>query len=300
MFANNTVAIIVIVVITIVLVLIYSLTRQPISELFSGVSNGTSSVQFTNVVFDEFRTLYNTVSRLSSFDRWPVSVNPIQYQSVTRDQARQLVSAVNNLVLNRNYTRWPVPSTEQPAPQPVSIPVSTPVPTPVPVPSPVPTPTSTTTTTSSTVPVDNIWVKEHNRIREMVGVAPLTWNENIAQRAESYAQELANQSNCLNLRHSDISTRRFNNTTLGENLAVGTGKFTPDTAIGLWEDERRLYTPGQTTSQGLASGAGHYTQIVNPNAREVGCKCEPCQGGSGSVCVCQYNRIQFASEVPYR
>lgn len=139
----------------------------------------------------------------------------------------------------------------------------------------------------------NTWVTEHNRIRADVGQGPVIWNDDIAKGALEYSTK-------CKFEHSDQNTRKLNGTNsviLGENLAYGVpySVYDDKDIMKLWEDEKPLYTHPQTVIE--ATGAGHYTQIINKNVTEIGCGCTNCN--NSKLCVCRYNPIQIGNKSPY-
>lgn len=109
----------------------------------------------------------------------------------------------------------------------------------------------------------------HNRARAQYGVAPLGWNEALARDAAVYAAVLARTDR---FRHDEQRGRAMKQ---GENLFTGTrGAYRYGEMVGLWIDERREYRPGRfpgVSVTGDWSRVGHYTQIIWPATRLVGC-----------------------------
>lgn len=147
----------------------------------------------------------------------------------------------------------------------------------------------TTAAQISPIPSEtNVWESEHNRIRNDVNQNSIRWNDTIAQGAKNYATK------CI-FDHSKKSDRKFGNDTLGENLAMGSpyDYYDETKMMGLWEDEKNLYTHPQTPN----SDTGHYTQIINKNVTEFGCGCANCN--DTRFCVCRYDPIQLGNQAPY-
>ena len=109
----------------------------------------------------------------------------------------------------------------------------------------------------------------HNRARAQYGVAPLRWNEALARDAAVYAAVLART---YRFRHDPQHGRAMKQ---GENLFTGTrGAYRYGEMVGLWIDERREFRPGRFPSVSVTgdwSRVGHYTQIIWPTTRLVGC-----------------------------
>jgi hypothetical protein len=129
----------------------------------------------------------------------------------------------------------------------------------------------------------NIWLQEHNDARAQFGSAPLRWNADLAREAQEWAIHLARTNQ---LRHSDNEQRGRT----GENLWMGTSHyFAASDMIASFLEERRHFVPGrfpQVSRTGRWSDVGHYTQIVWPETREVGCALAT--GARFDVLVCRY------------
>lgn len=102
----------------------------------------------------------------------------------------------------------------------------------------------------------------HNAARAEVGVAPLTWDEALAEEAEAYAQELAR-------RHRFEHARNRNGH--GENLYwYSASTSTPmSDASKSWYDEINLYRYRKCCGPNF-SETGHYTQMVWHSTTAVG------------------------------
>lgn len=72
----------------------------------------------------------------------------------------------------------------------------------------------------------NAYLSAHNSVRAQHDASPLTWSDDLAKKAQQWAD------GCL-FRHSGGTLGRF-----GENLAAGTGAaYDIDTAVKSWADE---------------------------------------------------------------
>lgn len=109
----------------------------------------------------------------------------------------------------------------------------------------------------------------HNRARAQYGVAPLAWNDQLARDAAVYAGVLARTGR---FQHDPQRGRAVKQ---GENLFTGTrGAYRYGEMVGLWVDERREYRGGRFPSVSVTgdwSRVAHYTQIIWPTTRMVGC-----------------------------
>jgi uncharacterized protein YkwD len=109
---------------------------------------------------------------------------------------------------------------------------------------------------------------DHNAERVRKGAPQLTWSDQLAQEAQSWADRLAHDDRMY---HSDRQVRRG----AGENLWSGpAGYYGADDMIGGFLNERKLYKPGtfpQVSTTGRWEDVGHYTQVIWPATQQVGC-----------------------------
>jgi uncharacterized protein YkwD len=123
----------------------------------------------------------------------------------------------------------------------------------------------------------------HNSVRAQAGVAPLSWDPALGSAAASYAMQLALTNS---FHHSDRASRRG----VGENLWMGTrGAYSFEAMVGAWSSERRDFVPGifpAVSRTGNWESVGHYTQMVWPTTRTVGCAVA--SNASNDFLVCRY------------
>lgn len=121
----------------------------------------------------------------------------------------------------------------------------------------------------------------HNQERERIGQPPLAWSPRLAAQAHEWAQSLASRG------AFEHSRERFG---AGENLWMGTsGYYQPEDMIGGFISEGRNFRPGQfpnVSRTGNWADVGHYTQLIWPATREVGCA--TARGRGNEVLVCRY------------
>ena len=118
-------------------------------------------------------------------------------------------------------------------------------------------------------------LEAHTRARAEHCAPPLRWSEELAARAQSWADHLA-ASGC-GLVHSQSG--------LGENLAAGSsGAFSPERIVGLWYEEAALY---DFARGGFSMETGHFTQLVWLSSTQLGCGIATC--GGLDVWVCNYD-----------
>lgn len=122
----------------------------------------------------------------------------------------------------------------------------------------------------------------HNRERADYGAAPLVWNDRLAADAAVWAKQLAVRGMW---KHDPDNRAR------GENLWMGTaGAYSLEEMARSWADEERhFFRPGvfpDVSTSGSWHDVGHYTQIVWPGTREVGCAVT--RGGGNDYLACRY------------
>jgi len=127
------------------------------------------------------------------------------------------------------------------------------------------------------------WLAAHNLARAEVGIAPLVWSERLAHDAQGWANHLA----ARNLYdHASPQERKGQ----GENLWRGPrGNWTAWETVGFFVAEKRHFHPGHfpdVSRTGHWSDVAHYTQVIWPQTREVGCAIA--RTPSDEVLVCRY------------
>jgi len=150
--------------------------------------------------------------------------------------------------------------------------------------NPAPTiPDSTSIGSDLTVQEVEDLLQLHNQARAEVGVSPLMWSKELAIYAQEWADHLA--STQCRLEHRPPSDREEHE--YGENLFMGTaGYYGVADAVKAWEDEK-IYYKGEPLNSSNWDDAGHYTQIVWENTKEVGCAKVACKGNI--IVVCNYD-----------
>lgn len=121
----------------------------------------------------------------------------------------------------------------------------------------------------------------HNSERKRIGIAGLAWNPQLAAQAASWAQNLASKG---------IFEHSKNRGNVGENLWMGSaGYYAPEAMISAFVAEGKYFRPGtfpDVSSTGDWSDVGHYTQLIWPGTKEVGCA--KAAGNGRDVLVCRY------------
>ncbi|KAG8886634.1 hypothetical protein FRB97_000054 [Tulasnella sp. 331] len=158
---------------------------------------------------------------------------------------------------------------------------SEPATTPAP-PPPAPTKEATTSVsgTSGGLTTDQIsqFLSLHNSIRSQHDANPLTWNADMANAGQGWANKCVFQ-------HSQGELGPW-----GENIAAGTGSsYDVAAAMSSWTSEISQYVPS-------APVASHYTQVVWKGSQQVGCGLAPaCSNllgagtGPAKFFVCEYS-----------
>lgn len=142
---------------------------------------------------------------------------------------------------------------------------------------------------------------EHNEVRASGNIpapdpalTPLSWDEDIAEIAQAYADRC-------------IPAHSGNN--LGENIFAfaSTGPEIPDAkqVVGAWASEREFYNYNNNSCSAPTppGTCGHYTQIVWSNATQLGCGYKACPPNNifpinWQLWVCNYDSIQSGAR-PY-
>lgn len=126
----------------------------------------------------------------------------------------------------------------------------------------------------------------HNEVRTDLDLPSLTWSPDLAAKAQSWADTLADEHSC-ELIHS--------NEPYGENLfslwsSDGSVRGTPEDAMDWWAGEVKYYDYNSNTCE-AGEVCGHYTQIVWETTTEVGCAIATCsdQEEVTDLFVCKYS-----------
>lgn len=121
----------------------------------------------------------------------------------------------------------------------------------------------------------------HNQARAALGLGPVVWDHALAAGAAGWAQYMAATGR---FDHSDRKARPG----VGENLWRGTRRaYSIEAMVGMWVAERRHFVPGifpANSRTGNWFDVSHYTQIIWPTTRRVGCAIASGRGHDYLVC----------------
>nr|QYF06689.1 pathogenesis-related protein 1c [Allium sativum] len=122
------------------------------------------------------------------------------------------------------------------------------------------------------------FVNAHNSVRAQVGVGPVSWDQNVAAYAQSYANQRAGDCKLI---HSGGP--------YGENIFWGSSTgFTGVDAVNSWASEKQYYHYDSNTCD-PGQVCGHYTQVVWANSVNIGCARVVCNNNGGVFIICSYN-----------
>ncbi|MDE2596862.1 MAG: SCP-like extracellular [Sphingomonadales bacterium] len=128
---------------------------------------------------------------------------------------------------------------------------------------------------------DQRLLEAHNRERMRLNITPLQWSEQLAGQARDWADTLARRGGFEHSRDRSGA---------GENLWMGTASaYAPEDMIGAFVSEGRQFHSGRfpaISRTGNWVDVGHYSQLIWPATREVGCAIAEAHGNE--VLVCRY------------
>lgn len=132
-------------------------------------------------------------------------------------------------------------------------------------------------------PAERDFLTAHNLARVDAGATPLVWSEQLERDAQDWAEHLAASDR---YDHAPPERRKGQ----GENLWRGPrDRWSPWEMVGFFVEEKRHFREGEfpnVSRTGQWSDVGHYTQVIWPQTREVGCAIARTR--TDEVLVCRY------------
>ena len=118
-------------------------------------------------------------------------------------------------------------------------------------------------------PADMVGITaRHNFWRAQLGIAPLTWSNELAAFAQEWANELKRRG--MKMEHRP-RTGKFTQK-YGENIYWSQGMQNSTSAgVDSWADERKSFDFDTQLCKGEWYVCGHYTQLIWENSTQVGC-----------------------------
>ncbi|KIP12021.1 hypothetical protein PHLGIDRAFT_62838 [Phlebiopsis gigantea 11061_1 CR5-6] len=231
--------------------LVVSSTGEPSSSISSTVTHSTSHI-FAPVSSSRFATSLRSATSPSP--------SPTPKESSTTEKAETTPAAAPSSSPKPVTTAAPETTKAATAPQ-----VTTAAPA---------SSGSDSATSSSDI---SAYLSAHNTIRAQHGASDLTWSDELASKAQQWA------NGCV-FQHSGGSLGPF-----GENLAAGTGSsYDIAAAVKSWTDEVSEYNANSPVPS-------HFTQVVWKASTQVGCAVQSCNGifaasfGLAKFFVCEYS-----------
>ncbi|KII93492.1 hypothetical protein PLICRDRAFT_35713 [Plicaturopsis crispa FD-325 SS-3] len=258
-------------------------TSAASSPTAAGPAKGISAPSSTSVNATTSATSSSSSSVTTSSSSSSSSSSSPPSSSATHSSVRVNKAVVASATSSSSSSTSEAKSTSTPPPPPKT--------TSTPPPAPKPTSTSSSKAaapsqtqssgggggSSSTSGSDEQqYLSAHNSFRAQHGASALTWSDNLASKAQQWA------NNCQ-FKHSGGTLGPF-----GENIAAGTGdSYDIAAAIKSWTDESSQYDPNNPQPS-------HFTQVVWKGSSQLGCAEAQCNGifdssfGPAKFFVCEY------------
>ena len=118
-------------------------------------------------------------------------------------------------------------------------------------------------------------VAAHNAVRKRVGVAPLVWDDRLAETAGSWVRRCVDRNSPRGVVDHNADRSRGHSEYVGENLTASTAPLDPRAVVEGWVSEADDYDHARNR---CARGkvCGHYTQVVWAATERVGCAAFSC------------------------
>lgn len=129
-------------------------------------------------------------------------------------------------------------------------------------------------------PRDAEFLNIHNQERRIFGSPPLKWDPALAQSAQNYANVMAQTGQLVHSPREGRGPAR-------ENLGRGLLGWSPAQLMGNWLKERAKFKPGvfpDVSTTGNWEDVSHYSQLVWPTTKNVGCGFADGRGFRWTVC----------------
>lgn len=126
----------------------------------------------------------------------------------------------------------------------------------------------------------------HNAVRAKVNVKPLVWSQDLARRAQEWANTLLERNQFSHPRKAPYGQNIFE---------YRGGRATPQKVVDAWAAEVKNYDRQKNRCNGEC---GHYTQAVWSRTRQLGCAVA--RNAAREVWVCDYSPPgNYIGERPY-
>jgi pathogenesis-related protein 1 len=137
----------------------------------------------------------------------------------------------------------------------------------------------------------------HNKIRKDLGVEALSWSPKLSAYAQAWAEHLSKSNNC-EIEHRTQCGE--NGKTYGENIFWGSSAeyYKPIQASLSWFSEVKYYSYRKLNENNWHK-AGHYTQMIWKDTKEMGVGVAICSNGSLIVVANYYPAGNYIGQYPY-
>ena len=147
----------------------------------------------------------------------------------------------------------------------------------------------------------DIWIREHNKLRNDLGLDPVKWNEDLVTGTPTgtpdnlRAKDWVNKCIFGEMGIIDGTTRPklADGTPIAQTMAFASPAqmYSPKEIFNLWKQEGQDYdyATGKSRSQ-------NFPYIINPNVTEIGCACSNCQNNT-KICSCRYTKVTQSSKL---
>ena len=139
----------------------------------------------------------------------------------------------------------------------------------------------------------------HNAVRKRVGVAPLVWDDRLAETARGWVRRCVDRSSPRGVIDHNADRSRGHSEYVGENLTAGTGPLQARAVVEGWVSEADDYDHARNRCR-RGKVCGHYTQVVWAATERVGCAAFTCSNLEYPYTVlCNYGPAGNSGGRPY-